>query len=41
MRERLLDLFWPVDLSLAEAAAELLDRDIDVDDLVGAMEKRV
>src|SRR5581483_6917735 len=39
--KRLLHFFGLVDLSLPQAVAQLLDRDVDVDHLVGTIEKRV
>ena len=39
--ERLLDLLDAVDLALQETRAQRLDRDIDVDDLVGAVQEPV
>ena len=39
--ERLLDLFRRVDLSLAQAGAQLVDGDVDVDHFVGALEEAV
>ena len=41
VRERLFDLLGPVDLAFAQPVAQLLDRDVDVDDFVGALEERV
>ena len=41
IRERLLDLFRLVDLALTQPAAQFLHRDIDVDDLVGAVEEGI
>ena len=39
--ERLLDLRGRIDFAFAQTLAQLLDRDVDVDDLVGAREKGV
>ena len=41
VRERLLDLGGIVDLALPQSGAERLDRDVHVDDLVGALEDPV
>jgi hypothetical protein len=41
VRERLFDFLGPIDVPLAEPVAQLLDGDVDVDDLVGAVKERV
>ena len=41
VRERLLDLGGVVDISLAQSRAQRLDRDVHVDDLVGALQEPV